>query len=211
MCHINHSYFTYGRHATTGPSWAPSQPHQKLTRAHSTCVLQHGCGTYRGKSPLPGKPTDRVTGTLFLLPLLPLFTLHWSAASGVQYNQGYTQTQWHCPQHGSLNNTGIRTLGKPTGFRQTALLPSLSVLFYFLIALPLSLLQCLLWTHSPFLSFSLPPSFSLSLSSLSLSLLVPRLSVLLKKFNLSLSCWNETNDKCSWRPPPTLLPSLQTL
>lgn len=77
-----------------------------------------------------GQTHNRVSSALFLLPLLPLFTLHWSAVSRVQCNQSYTQTQWHCPPHGSLNNTGIRTLGKPTGFRQTALLPSLCALSF---------------------------------------------------------------------------------
>lgn len=95
--------------------------------------------------------THREGVLLFLLPLLPLFTLHWSAASRVQYNQSYTQTQWHCPPHGSLSNTGIRTLGKPTRFRQTALLPSLSALFFFSYS-------------SASLSFTVPTLHSLSLS-----------------------------------------------
>lgn len=97
-----------------------------------------------------------------------------------QCNHRRTQTRWRCPPHGLLNNTGIRTSGKPTGFRQTALLASR---FSFLIALP------------PFFFPSTLPSLHSPLS--------PRLPVLLKKFSFSLSCWNETNDKCSWRPPST--------
>lgn len=88
----------------------------KLTRSCSTCVFQHGCSKKNKKYCLCRAPTGRPSGSLFLPPSLPLFTLHWSAASRVQYKQSYTQTQWHCPAHGSLNNTGIRTLGKPTGF-----------------------------------------------------------------------------------------------
>lgn len=113
---------------------------KKLTRSCSTCVFQHGCWTYQVKLPGPGKPTDRVSGAL--PPPPPLFTLHWSAVSRVQYNQSYTQTQWQCPPHGSLSNTGIRALREPTGFRQTALRAFPCSRFSFRMALPLFLFYC---------------------------------------------------------------------
>lgn len=120
--------------------WALLQPHQKthpllLHLRFPAWLLNLSSKTaWAGL----GKPTDRVSGAL----PPPLFTLHWSAVSRVQYNQSYTQTQWQCPPHGSLSNTGIRALREPTGFRQTALRAFPCSHFSFHMALPLFLFYC---------------------------------------------------------------------
>lgn len=136
----------------------PSKPHPLLLHLCFPAWLPN----LTWKIASAGQTLDRVSGSLFHLQLLPVFTLHWSAASRVQYNQSYTQTQWHCPPHGSLSNTGIRTLGEPTRFRQTSLLPSLSLctLFFSYSSAPLSFTVPTL--HS--LSLSPSPSLSLTLS-----------------------------------------------
>lgn len=72
----------------------------------------------------------------------PTSSLHSPLVSRVQYNQSYTQTQWQCPPHGSLSNTGIRALREPTGFRQTALRAFPCSRFSFHMALPLFLFYC---------------------------------------------------------------------
>lgn len=169
MCQISTSCITQWSLQVINPYWAALQPHQNspaLTPpAFSSMAAEPVEYSYLDwSSPPTGCPA--LASCTYPSPFSPS-----AGQQRAEFQCSHRQTQRRCPPHGLLNNTGIHTLGKPTGSRHTALLASL---FSFLKALPL---------------------FSSTLS------LPARLPALLKKF--SLSRWNETNDKCSWRPPST--------
>lgn len=134
MCQISTSCITQWSQQTINPHWAALQRHQNspaLTPpAFSSMAAEPvKCSYLDWSSPPTGCPA--LASSTYPSP----FSLSTGEQRAkFQCNHRRTQTQWRCPPHGLLNNTGIHTLGKPTGFRHTALLASL---FSFLIALPL--------------------------------------------------------------------------
>lgn len=154
----------------------------KLTHSCSTCVFQHGCWAYQGKLPLPGKPT---TGC----PALSSSShSSLSSLSTGQQRAEFSSTRATSRHSGTVHRTvHWVTLGDAHWESQQGLGKQLS--FY----------------RSLFFSCSSAPLFN----SLSLSLsLMPRLSLLLKKFTLSLSLLLEWTKRQVQQPPPHLTPRL---